>query len=116
MKLLFFGTPDFSVPTLNALYESSHDVLGVVTSPDKKSGRGLKIQSSSVKKRAENIGIPIFQPKELNGDEFISTIKQINPSPMPILLSGKQAKELPPIHMGIFQSISRGGSILLKHL
>ena len=79
MKLVFFGTPDFAVPTLNALYESPHDVLGVVTSPDQKSGRGLKIQSSSVKKRAENIGIPIFQPEELNSDEFISTIKQINP-------------------------------------
>ena len=78
MKLLFFGTPDFSVPTLNALYESPHDVLGVVTRPDKKSGRGLKMQSSAVKKKAENFGIPIFQPLELNSDEFISTIKQIN--------------------------------------
>ena len=55
MKLVFFGTPDFSVPTLNALYESPHDVLGVVTRPDKKSGRGLKMQSSAVKKKAENI-------------------------------------------------------------
>ena len=79
MKLVFFDTPDFAVPALNALYESPHDVLGVVTSPDRKSGRGLKIQSSSVKKSAENFGIPIFQPEELNSDEFISTIKQINP-------------------------------------
>ena len=79
MKLVFFGTPEFSVPTLNALYQSPHDVLGVVTSSDQKSGRGLKMQSSSVKKRAEKFGIPIFQPVELNSDEFISTIKQINP-------------------------------------
>ena len=79
MKLVFFGTPGFAVPTLNTLYESPHDVLGVVTSPDQKSGRGLKIQSSSVKKSAENFGIPIFEPEELNCDEFISTIKQINP-------------------------------------
>ena len=79
MKLVFFGSPDFALPTLNALNESPHDVLGVVTSPDQKSGRGLKIQSSSVKKMAEKFGIPIFQPVELNDDEFISTIKQINP-------------------------------------
>ena len=51
MKLVFFGTPDFAVPSLNALYESPHEVLGVVTSPDQKSGRGLNIQSSSVKKK-----------------------------------------------------------------
>ena len=51
MKLVFFGTPDFAVPTLNALHESSHDILGVVTSPDKRSGRGLKIQSSSINVR-----------------------------------------------------------------
>ena len=74
MKLVFFGTPDFAVPTLNALYESPHDVVGVVTSPDQRSGRGLKIQSSSVKKKAEKFGIPTFQPVELNDDEFISTI------------------------------------------
>ena len=79
MKLVFFGSPDFALPTLNALNESLHDVLGVVTSPDQKSGRGLKIQSTSVKKMAEKFGIPIFQPVELNDDKFISTIKQINP-------------------------------------
>ena len=79
MKLVFFGTPDFAVPTLNALHESSHDILGVVTSPDKRSGRGLKIQTSSIKKRGDILGLPIFQPKKLNSDKFISTIKQINP-------------------------------------
>ena len=77
MRLVFFGTPDFAVPTLNALYESHHDVLGVVTSPDQRSGRGLKIQLSSVKKKAEKFGIPIFQPLEVNKDEFISTINII---------------------------------------
>ena len=53
MKLVFFGTPDFAVPTLNYLHESPHDVLGVVTSPDNRSGRGLEVQSSSMKKKAE---------------------------------------------------------------
>ena len=53
MKLVFFGTPEFAVPTLEALHESTHDVLCVVTSPDKKSGRGLKLQSPSIKRKAE---------------------------------------------------------------
>ena len=79
MKLVFFGTPDFAVPTLNNLHDSPHDVLGVVTSPDNKSGRGLETQSSSIKRRAELFNIPIFQPKKLNSDEFISALKEISP-------------------------------------
>ena len=72
MKLVFFGTPDFAVPTLNAIHKSSHEVVGVVTSPDKKSGRGLKIQSLSVKKTAEKLGLEIFQPDDLRNINFIS--------------------------------------------
>ena len=79
MKLVFFGTPDFAVPTLNYLHESHHDVLGVVTNPDNKSGRGLEVQSSSIKRRAEIFSIPIFQPVKLNSNEFISALKEINP-------------------------------------
>ena len=53
MRLVFFGTPDFAVPSLKALHDSSHDVAGVVTNPDTKSGRGLKFQPTSIKKYAE---------------------------------------------------------------
>jgi len=77
MKLLFFATPDFAVPSLKALHESSHDVLGVVTSPDTSSGRGLKLKTSSIKKYAEKLKIPILQPDDLNDNNFLSTIKQI---------------------------------------
>ena len=77
MKLVFFGTPEFAVPTLHSLHESSHEVLGVVTSPDKKSGRGLNIQSSSVKTTAKELGLPIYQPDYLLNNKFISDIKKI---------------------------------------
>ena len=77
MKLVFFGTPDFAVPSLCALHESHHEVLGVVTNPDKKSGRGRKFQSSPVKITAEKYGYPIFQPKDLRNNDFVSQIKQI---------------------------------------
>ena len=77
MKLVFFGTPDFAVPSLCALHESNHEVLGVVTNPDKKSGRGQKVQSSPVKNTAEKYGYTIFQPKDLRNNDFISQIKQI---------------------------------------
>ncbi len=77
MKLVFFGTPDFAVPSLCALHESHHEVLGVVTNPDKKSGRGRELQSSPVKITAEKYGYPIFQPKDLRNNDFVSQIKQI---------------------------------------
>ena len=77
MKLVFFGTPEFAVPSLKALYYSSHDVLGVVTNPDTMSGRGLRLNTSSIKKYAEKLKIPILQPDDLNDNNFLSTIKQI---------------------------------------
>jgi len=79
MKLLFFGTPDFAVPSLKALHNSPHDVQGIVTTPDTRSGRGLKLKTSSIKKYAEKLNIPIFQPNNLKDKNFISTIKEIKP-------------------------------------
>ena len=79
MKLLFFGTPDFAVPTLDALYKSNHDVLCIVTSPDHQSGRGLKINSPAIKKRAEGFNLPILQPKNLCDEIFISTLRELKP-------------------------------------
>ena len=79
MKLVFFGTPDFAVPTLDALHDSSHEILGVVTIPDKKSGRGLKIKSSAIKKNAEKYGFPVYQPESTRNKQLHSILKEINP-------------------------------------
>ncbi|MDP6852373.1 MAG: methionyl-tRNA formyltransferase [Candidatus Marinimicrobia bacterium] len=79
MKLVFFGTPDFAVPSLQSLHASPHEVLSVVTNPDKKSGRGLKLNSSPVKKTGESLGLDIIQPDDLKDENFISYLKQINP-------------------------------------
>ena len=79
MKLVFFGTPDFAVPTLDALHDSSHEILGVVTSPDKKSGRGLKVTSAAIKKSAEKYNFPIYQPESTGSEQLHSILKQINP-------------------------------------
>jgi len=79
MKLVFFGTPDFAVPTLDALHDSSHEILGVVTSPDKKSGRGLKVKSAAIKKSAEKYSLPIYQPESTGSEQLHSILKQINP-------------------------------------
>ena len=79
LNIVFMGTPDFAVPSLNALHNSTHDVIGVVTTPDSRTGRGLKISSSAVKNYAKMFNIPILQPSNLSDDKFLSSIKQMNP-------------------------------------
>ena len=65
MKIIFMGTPDFSVGTLEALIEAGHEVCLVVTQPDKPKGRGKEMQPTPVKAAAEELGIPVFQPVKI---------------------------------------------------
>ena len=78
IKLIFFGTPMFAVDSLHEI-NLNYTVNCVVTSPDKKSGRGQKITQSEVKNYAEKNNIQILQPDNLNDNEFINKIKEINP-------------------------------------
>lgn len=71
MRIVFMGTPDFGVYSIRKLTESSHKVVGVVTQPDRPKGRGRRLASSSVKKEAQKLGIPIFQPQNLKEPEFL---------------------------------------------
>lgn len=71
------GTPEFAVPTLAAIHESDQEVVGVVTAPDKPAGRGRKLQSSAVKKFADEQGIPVFQPVKLRNPEFVEAMKEL---------------------------------------
>ena len=79
MKLVFFGTPEFAVPTLDALRNSNHDILGVVTSPDNKSGRGLKVKPSAIKTYSKKYDLPIYEAESTRSARLLSTLKQINP-------------------------------------
>ena len=77
MKIVFFGTPDFAVASLEAINQSNHEIVGVVTSVDKPAGRGKKLQSSSVKKYAEEYNLVLFQPENLKDESFISSLSQL---------------------------------------
>ncbi len=77
-QVVFMGTPDFAVPTLKALIEH-HDVIGVVTQPDRPAGRNQKIQQSPIKQVALAAGIPIFQPEKLRQPAAIDELKQWSP-------------------------------------
>lgn len=74
MKIVFMGTPEFAVVSLNALVEKKHTVAAVVTVPDKAQGRGLKVKSSPVKEYALQHNIPILQPEDLKDQQFIETL------------------------------------------
>ena len=78
LRIVFMGTPGFAVTILNRIVVSSHDVVAIVTAPDRPSGRGQKIRKSEVKIYAEDKGLTIFQPLNLKADEFINQMKNVN--------------------------------------
>ncbi|WP_421938782.1 methionyl-tRNA formyltransferase [Pedobacter sp.] len=75
MKIVFMGTPDFAVASLDAIVKANYDVVAVVTAPDKPAGRGQKLAESAVKKYALANQIPVLQPEKLKSPEFIEALK-----------------------------------------
>jgi methionyl-tRNA formyltransferase len=75
LKIIFLGTPDFAVATLDAMVQHQLNVVAVVTAPDKPAGRGMKLQQSAVKKYAVEHQIPVLQPEKLKNEEFLQTLK-----------------------------------------
>jgi methionyl-tRNA formyltransferase len=73
LRVAFFGTPAFAVPTLDALLSSHHVVVGVVTQPDRPRGRGQKLTYAPVKARAVGAGLPVLQPERLRDEEFLAS-------------------------------------------
>jgi methionyl-tRNA formyltransferase len=80
LKILFMGTPEFSVPMLDAIHKSDYDLVGVVTAVDKPAGRGRQLNESAVKKYAVKNEIPVLQPTNLKSEDFLSDLKTLNPN------------------------------------
>ena len=74
MKILFWGTPAFAVPSLLALSDEGHDIVGVVTQPDRPAGRGRQLQASAVKEAALEDGLTVLEPESPEGDAFLEEI------------------------------------------
>ena len=79
MRVAFMGTPDFAVPSLQALVAGGHMVAPVVTQPDRPRGRGKKLAFSSVKECALSLSLPLLQPEQVRGEEFLASLKSYNP-------------------------------------
>lgn len=78
MKVIFFGTSGFAVPSLKALTQSRHKILLVITQPDRKKGRHLRLTAPAVKEVATGLDIPVYQPIDASSDESIKQLKKIN--------------------------------------
>ena len=76
MKVIFMGTPDFAVGTLEALVKSEHEVVAVVTQPDKPKGRGKAMQPTPVKEVAVRENIPVLQPRKVRDPEVVEELRE----------------------------------------
>lgn len=79
MRIVFWGTPEFAVPSLRALQEEGHLVVAVVTMPDRPAGRGRRPRKSAVKLEAEAEGIEVLQPENPNAPEFLERLRELEP-------------------------------------
>jgi methionyl-tRNA formyltransferase len=88
LRLVFFGTPEFAVPTLDALARA-HEIALVVAQPDKPAGRGMKMQAPAVATKAHEMGLPLAQPPRIRNDEFLASIAALKPDAGIVVAYGK---------------------------
>lgn len=114
LRVIFFGTADFAVPSLEAVLNAGHTLLAVVTQPDKPQGRGQQMTASPVKKSAERHGLPILQPRRVRAESFIEKIRALAPDVLALAAFGQimpQALlDIPPLG-----PINVHGSLLPKY-
>lgn len=77
LKIIFMGTPDFAVASLDILVQNGYNIAGVITAPDKPAGRGLQLQESAVKKYAVSKGLKVLQPEKLKNPDFIAELQAL---------------------------------------
>ncbi|AWN14739.1 methionyl-tRNA formyltransferase [Salinisphaera sp. LB1] len=89
MRIVFAGTPEFALPTLEAIAASGHELVGVFTQPDRPAGRGRRLKPSPVKARALELGLPVFQPEKLkNNTEAFDRLAELAPDVMVVVAYG----------------------------
>lgn len=100
MRVVFMGTPDFSVGTLRELVKAGHEVVGVVSQPDKPKGRGKSLMPTPVKEAALELGLPVYQPKKVRDPEFLEVLRELAPEVIVVVAFGQiipqSILELPP--------------------
>ncbi len=101
MRIVFMGTPDFSVPVLEALLKAGHEIAGVVTQPDKPKGRGKAVLMTPVKEKALEHGLSVYQPLKARTPQFVEILKGLKPDVMVVVAFGqiltKEVLMIPPM-------------------
>jgi len=101
LRIVFMGTPEFAVPSLQALFEEGYDIAAVITQPDRPKGRGQKLAYSPVKEKALELGLEVLQPAKVKAPEFLATLKELRPDLIIVVAFGqilpKELLELPPL-------------------
>lgn len=114
MRLVFFGTAEFAVPSLDAVLAAGHDVLGVVTQPDKPQGRGHQLVASPVKIAALKYGLTVLQPRRVRAESFLEKMRALQPDALALAAFGQIIPQallnLPP-----FGPINVHGSLLPQY-
>lgn len=99
MRVIFMGTPDFATGTLEKIVLAGHDVVGVVTQPDKPKGRGKTLMPTPVKEVAMKYNLPVYQPKKVREPEFVEILRNLKPDVMVVAAFGqiisKEILEMP---------------------
>ena len=114
MKLIFMGTPDFSVGTLEALIVAGHEITLVVSQPDKPKGRGHELAPTPVKETALKHGLKVFQPKRLRDPETVKTLEE-TPADAIVVIAFGQIVPASILHMKKYGCINVHGSLLPKY-
>lgn len=113
-RVIFMGTPDFAVPSLQALLDHKENVVAVVTQPDRPKGRGRKLTPPPVKVLAEHAGIPVLQPTKIKTEEYLDTIREFDPDLIIVTAYGRilpgPLLRLPPLG-----TINVHGSLLPRY-
>jgi methionyl-tRNA formyltransferase len=101
MRLVFLGTPAFAVPTLEGIVEAGHDVLAVLTQPDRPRGRGQNLAASPVKETAVRLGLPMYQPERVRRPEAVEHLRSLKPDAMVVVGYGQiipqNVIDIPPL-------------------
>ncbi len=114
MRVIFFGTPDFAVPSLRALIDSGEEVVAVVTQPDRVKGRGHRLSAPPVKEAALSEGIPVIQPPGVRSQSFLDELSSLRPDVIAVVAYGRiippSILNLPPLGC-----VNVHGSLLPKY-
>ena len=88
MRVVFAGTPEVAVPALDAIADSAHELVGVVTRPDAPAGRGRRLTPSPVAQRAEELGVPVLKPAHPRDEDFQQALRELAPACCPVVAYG----------------------------